>query len=245
MNLDKIFDPNTKHYKILFGITCIVTTVIAGFLISRAGSLNPTSAPGDTMKTLEHLYCRLNGPECTTYANEEAITSAFGIDSPGSPTTGTMHTLQQIYDLTPNFKWYNQATYGPPATASEVASGKAFWTTGSQNPTTGTALCVQQSAPDSNVIRSGYSVCGVAGSFVAYTQIRACWPGKTSCTDFVNIAAGGTASTCCTDGTFSSICYVSCTNGTCNVKRQNVYSDATCSGTLISPYGYPTDVNFK
>jgi len=91
MNPNKIFNPNTKHYKIIFGITCVITTAIAGFLISRAGSLNPSNPPAYnpptyTMVTLEDIYCGLTG--CTP--------TSYGIDSPGNPTP-TMYTLEQIY----------------------------------------------------------------------------------------------------------------------------------------------------
>ena len=113
MNLDKIFDPNTKHYKILFGITCIVATVIAGFFISRAGSLNPTSPPADTMVTLEDIYCRLTG--CTP--------TSYGIDSPGDPAP-TMHTLDQIYAAAQEWVSSQQCPSGMVEVFAE--SGKFF-----------------------------------------------------------------------------------------------------------------------
>jgi len=130
MNLDKIFDPNTKHYKILFGITCIVATVIAGFFISRAGSLNPTSAPGDTMVTLDDIYCKLTG--CTP--------GTYGIDSPGSP-AATMHTLQEIYDATPDFR-------NDPGTATtdQVWAGATFYTN-SATKQTGTLTLTGNATP--------------------------------------------------------------------------------------------------
>ena len=154
MNFNKIFDPNTKHYKILFGITCIVATVIAGFFISRAGSLNPTSAPGDTMVTLDDIYCKLTG--CTP--------GTYGIDSPGSPAE-TMHTLQEIYDATPDFRNNpGDAMSGDCAGGVCVKAGKTFYTD-SATKQTGIAQCVQASAPDSSKILTGYTICGVAGTF--------------------------------------------------------------------------------
>ena len=56
--------------------------------MARAGNLNPTSAPGDTMKTLDDIYCKI--ASCTP--------ETYGIDSPASATS-TMRTLQEIYDI--------------------------------------------------------------------------------------------------------------------------------------------------
>lgn len=72
---------------ILFSITITLSLV---FFIVHAGTLNPSVAPADTMVTLEDLYCRITG--CTP--------TAFGLDSAGTA-TGTMRTLQEIYDVIP------------------------------------------------------------------------------------------------------------------------------------------------
>jgi len=120
--MKNIFNPNTKSYKILFGITCVVATVTAGFFISRAGSLNPTSPPADTMVTLDDIYCKLTG--CTP--------GTYGIDSPGSPAE-TMHTLQEIYDATPDYK-----TNPGNATPGDVCNSKYFYTSSSTTAVQGT-----------------------------------------------------------------------------------------------------------
>lgn len=49
--------------------------------------LNPSVAPADTSVTLEDFYCRITG--CTP--------AAFELDSAGAA-TGTMRTLQEVYD---------------------------------------------------------------------------------------------------------------------------------------------------
>ena len=104
--MKNIFNPNTKSYKILFGITCVVATVTAGFFISRAGSLNPTSAPTTTtMNTLDDIYCKLTG--CTP--------AAHSLDSPGTPGP-TMHSLSDIYNVVagttpPVSTWSNLCIY--------------------------------------------------------------------------------------------------------------------------------------
>ncbi|MDP3042925.1 MAG: hypothetical protein Q8N21_00790 [bacterium] len=65
------------------GITC------AGvYFIARAGDLNPVAAPGDTMKTLDDIYCKI--------ANCTPVT--YGLDSLASAAS-TMRTLQEIYDI--------------------------------------------------------------------------------------------------------------------------------------------------
>ncbi|MCX6761094.1 MAG: DUF1566 domain-containing protein [Candidatus Nealsonbacteria bacterium] len=88
-----MFKPNQKSYKILIAIGSVAIAAIVGCSIVWAGSLNPTGAPGDTMKTLDDIYCAMK-IDCTS--------TSYGLDSPASPTS-TMHTLQEIYDLAVRF----------------------------------------------------------------------------------------------------------------------------------------------
>ena len=74
--------------KISLSIISIVITTFSVFFFIYAGSLNPSVAPADTQVTLEDLHCRIAG--CTPVA--------FGLDSSGTA-TGTMYTLQEIYDV--------------------------------------------------------------------------------------------------------------------------------------------------
>ncbi len=74
--------------KILAIVLSVSLTCAVAFFMARAGSLNPASAPGDTMKTLDDIYCKIANCTPTTY----------GIDSPASATS-TMHTLQEIYNI--------------------------------------------------------------------------------------------------------------------------------------------------
>lgn len=90
----------SKIYRISVAVCAITFTVVIGFLIVRAGNLDPTSAPGDTMKTLDDIYCKQIG--CTT--------SSYGIDSPANPTS-TMHTLTEIYDQVPAFPNHEHQRY--------------------------------------------------------------------------------------------------------------------------------------
>ena len=77
----------SKKSQFLMAILSIATTMTVTYFISRAGTLNPTMAPGDTMHTLDDIYCRITG--CTP--------TAYGLDSPGA-VGATMRSLEDIYD---------------------------------------------------------------------------------------------------------------------------------------------------
>jgi len=62
------------------------------------------------------------------------------------------------------------------AISSDILSGKIAWVDGSQ--TTGSANCVQSSAPTSTIIKTGESICGVNGSYSA-SGGNPCSPPKT------------------------------------------------------------------
>ncbi|MBU4257257.1 hypothetical protein KKC04_02495, partial [Patescibacteria group bacterium] len=78
----------TNLTKILTVILSAAITCAAAFFIARAGDLNPTEAPGDTMKTLDDIYCKI--ANCTP--------ATYGLDSPAGAAS-TMRTLQEIYDI--------------------------------------------------------------------------------------------------------------------------------------------------
>ena len=79
--------------------TGIVVGVVMGVLLSAAvvlaGSLEPSGGPteaGSQMYTLDQIYHRIN--------NGTAATKMTTFTEPSSgPTAGTMHTLDEIYDL--------------------------------------------------------------------------------------------------------------------------------------------------
>jgi len=117
MNKDrdsKIVPKGGWLYKILVAFSSIIITVAIAFLIVWAGNLNPSSAPGDTMKTLDDIYYRLD--------KDASATSSWGLDSPASPTS-TMYTLQEIFDKTPDFH-DNPGS----ATVGDVCNSATFYT---------------------------------------------------------------------------------------------------------------------
>ena len=88
-------NPRTK--KFILGVLSVIfsvsVTVLIVHLFVRAGNLDPSSAPGDTMNTLDDIYCAMN-IDCTP--------GSYGIDSPGSAAS-TMRTLEEIYNKAVNF----------------------------------------------------------------------------------------------------------------------------------------------
>lgn len=112
----KFPEPNSNYYRFLVGICSVVVAFFGVYLVVWAGNLNPSAGPADTMQTLDDIYYRLQS---------SGAAGSFGIDSPGSP-AATMHTLQQIYDATPNFN-------GDPGTASaaDVCNSATFYSNSS------------------------------------------------------------------------------------------------------------------
>jgi hypothetical protein len=72
-------------------LTILLSVALTGsivFFISRAGTLYPSgTAPVNSQVTLEDIYCKITG--CTP--------ASYNLDSPATA-TGTMRTLQEIYD---------------------------------------------------------------------------------------------------------------------------------------------------
>jgi hypothetical protein len=80
------------HKKIIFISTFILLLSLTTVLTIYAGSLEPTSPPDSTFSyTLEDIYNRLNDGTAAT-------PGAFREPESG-PGTGTMHTLDEIYEL--------------------------------------------------------------------------------------------------------------------------------------------------
>ncbi|MBI5583218.1 MAG: DUF1566 domain-containing protein [Deltaproteobacteria bacterium] len=105
--------------------------VLFSAAVALAGNLEPIVGPteaGSQMYTLEEIYNRLN-----TGASGNKMTS---FTDPGSgPTTGTMHTLDEIMGKAPVLD-ANGASVG------DVVAGKTFWglTSGEWGPRTGTGF---------------------------------------------------------------------------------------------------------
>lgn len=71
----------------LISLNSFFAIIAVGFFV-LAGNLNPSSAPGDTMHTLEDIYCK--------YA--DCVPAVFGLNSTSS-VQATMHTTRDIYDV--------------------------------------------------------------------------------------------------------------------------------------------------
>lgn len=78
----------------VFSVVCsVIATVFIVNMFVKAGTLDPSGAPGDTSQTLDDIYCAM-AIDCTPGSYDE--------DSPGVASS-TMHTLQEIYDKAVNF----------------------------------------------------------------------------------------------------------------------------------------------
>lgn len=101
----------------IFTVALTVTiTFAAVYFIARAGNLNPSVAPGDTMKTLDDIYCKI--ANCTP--------ATYGLDSPASAAS-TMRTLQEIYDFLPDYSLQkNQIWDDWKGSASSTSAGLAY-----------------------------------------------------------------------------------------------------------------------
>lgn len=101
----------------IFTVALTVAITCAGvYFMARAGDLNPAAAPGDTMKTLDDIYCKI--------ANCTPVT--YGLDSPASATS-TMHTLQEIYDALPDYSLQKNRIWDDwKGSASSTSAGLAY-----------------------------------------------------------------------------------------------------------------------
>ena len=124
---------NLKPKIILESLIAVVIALVVVFFVVQAGSLDPASTPGDTLKTLDDIYYRLQS---------SGSAGSFGLD-PTAASTSTMHTLQQIYDTAPDFN-------GDPgtATAGDVCNSATFYTNSATKLTGNRANCSSACFPD-------------------------------------------------------------------------------------------------
>lgn len=123
-----------KKIKIILESTLTIILALAIiFFIAQAGNLTPSSAPADTMKTLDDIYYKLQS---------SGSAGSFGLN-PSSAPTSTMRTLQEIYDAAPDFN-----SSPGNATAGDVCNSKTFYTNSATRQTGTRTACSDLSFPD-------------------------------------------------------------------------------------------------
>lgn len=136
MNFKKVLTPGAPSYKILISISAILLASAIGGILVLAGSLNPTDIPTAGNETtwphypsLEDIYCKLNGAGCDASASYTLETSA----NPVPP--GTMHTLNEIWSATPDFKTNPGNLTVNGSNSPDIFSGKTAYIYYNNSPT--------------------------------------------------------------------------------------------------------------
>ena len=225
-----------ENYKILTILLSTVVSVFIGFLIVFAGNLNPTSAPGTTMYTLEQIYCKMTG--CTPV-------TPHSLDSPGNPTTGTMYTLEQVYNAAPAFR-----TNPGNVTQDDICNSKQAYAdtntmqTGTRSTNyngTGANYCCAcratgQACNHTDQCCSGYcSRDGYCCSTACTDACRTCSTG--TCSNITTAWGGGTLYNC---GAIGGVDDRRCYNGSC---VQCSTGGGKMAGYTCAPGTCPTVVN--
>lgn len=135
-----------KKTTITIFLSLIATTAIV-FVIARAGELNPSSAPGDTMYTLEDIYCKITN----------CATSTYGLDS-SDEATSTMYTLEEIYDVVFDYSLQKNLIYDDwkgSAAANSTSLAAAYAAGEDQDKEEGEWTAYTDSSLGSEIVASG------------------------------------------------------------------------------------------
>lgn len=195
---------------LLLTILSLLITTASVFYIAQAGVLDPAGAPGDTMHTLEDIYCKITN--CTP--------TAYGLDSPGAAAP-TMHTLEEIYDAVGNY-------YGRGWVASSSGDASVALTQATCEAADGW-VWFEDANGDGDTIDSEDGLC------VATSTVTAANWGGTETLDNTYIAAytcsgsfpNGTVATGPTD---CALCVADCYDGRKDLPDQGSYT-APVTGT--------------
>ena len=196
----------SKAYKIIVALSSAGLTVGVVYLFVMAGNLNPSSAPGDTMHTLDDIYHRLD--------KDAGAPTSYGLDSPGTP-AGTMHTLEDIYSITPDFR-----TNAGTAVVGDVCNSATFYTNSSTKLTGTRTDCSAGGGgggfPDTGQTTSYTETFGEDHDYTSANSAATCDP------SFTNNGDGTTSDNC------TSLIWMTCSRG------QTYGAGPACSGSATT-----------
>jgi hypothetical protein len=219
-------------------LNTLFTIAIIG-LFALAGTLNPTSAPGDTMHTLEDIYCK--------YA--DCVPASFGLNSTSSVQT-TMHTTRDIYEVIDTEQYgrgWLPETSGTDATTSltqaacEAAADWEWFEDGNGDgdvidPEDG--ICVMVTTVAAGLSWNGYDyTTNYDNTYIAGYTCEGSFPtGHVKAGTYNGLTSAGAADTTWNSGDCA-LCEADCFDGRRDLPAQGTYTSN--NGNLTIGYNGP------